>query len=164
MPSIYDALTRIARSTDFEAVRAFELFSTSLSEAAMTKREEILSGIPDDLRSVDGRDVLADLNANASVRLPETTSVLLARELFVAAAQSEKLAPLVVKSFEDWPDDKQMVETILAIGLVGAVWMVLASTRVDLRIGHLELKKDTNTAEQLRAFAEVIRALRSPKL
>ena len=131
-----------------------------MSSKVLTPREEILSGPPENLRVVDGRNVIEELEMRADELLPPGASVQSARRLLAMAAEDTALAPLVKESFENWLDHKQFVDMVLAIGAVGAVWMVLSSTKVTIRSSHVDIEKTPSTASQLKAFADIIRAIR----
>jgi hypothetical protein len=159
-----EAVRRVAMATDFEVVRAFELFSERVSAPGTTRTDDLIADVPESLRTIDNQPVLAEFEERAMARLPQGTSIVAARTLLVLAAEQYATASLVVEVMEDWVDDRQLVEAVLAVGAVGAVWLVLCSLKgkviVKGRSGSVTLEKDANTADQLRAFADVIRALR----
>jgi hypothetical protein len=153
------AMKRLALATDFEAVRIFEAFAKQITHSVTVSRDELAATVPADLRIAGGTDVIAQLDRRADEVLSPGTSVQSARGLLVLAAEDRELAVLVNEAHESWRDDRQLVDIVTTIGLVGAAWMVLASTRFSFKDGKFEIEKVANTSEQLEAFAAVIRAV-----
>jgi hypothetical protein len=158
-----DALTALATATDFEVVEVFKVFANRLGTEVKRSRAEFIADLPAELRSVDSADVVAGFEAAADHTVTGTTAAAAARRLLALAAGDENTATLVTDSFDGWQDDSQLVDLVLSVGLVGSVWMVLASTTVVVKGGKITVEKSVNAPEQLKAFAEVIRALRGDK-
>ncbi len=80
-------------------------------------------------------------------------SVLLCRHLLTSFAQDDQLAPLLVNTWEEIKtDDKMMVETILAVGLVVNVTLFMATSEIEYRDGKLTFIKSKADAGQLKAI------------
>jgi hypothetical protein len=158
MATNLEALRRIAGATDFQAVKVFEEFTARLNEA-IADREGIINGLPEGIRTIDGEAVVDLLNQKADQELSETESIRMARRLLTLAADDETLSSLIVESFDGWRDDLQAVELILAIGAIGTVWMVVASTDVKIKCKGLTVSKSAANADQLHALADLVRAM-----
>lgn len=159
----WESLRRVALADDFEVVRVFEVFAKRIGETITVPRDELISSVPDSVRTVDGGDAVQELEARADESLSPGASVRAAREMLVLASEDPGLAPVVTDSFVGWKDDQQLVELVLSIGLVGAVWITLASTEISFADGKLRIHKSTATPQQLKAFADVIRAIRGSR-
>ena len=146
-----EALRRLAESNDFVAIRAFEEFHSRLLESINADPMRVEEGI-----HPEAEDLWRLLKTNASKLLDDDDAVSIARHLLAAFAEHEEFAHTVSDCLENWPDDTQAVGKILAVGLVGAVWMCIASTTVVYEGEHIRAVKQPFTAEQIEASSEVV--------
>jgi hypothetical protein len=153
-----NALKLLALSDDFSVIRAFEHFHDYLLDHVVQTRSELLEAVPTELRMIAGVDLLDSLDKNAHEKLSRGDSIRLARQLLTAFSESSGFEAVVVQSLEQWKDDRQLVDVILAIGVVGAVWICLASTEFEIKGARGTIRKETVSTEQLKAIAELIRA------
>ena len=151
------ALLLLARASDFEAVRAFEYFHDRLVDGLTVSAVQIQQNI-EKLATTDSHiEALASaIGEYSESTLNEVESVAVARYMLSLFAINESYTPIVADCVENWPDDRQTVGKILAVGVVGAVWMCIASTSVIYTNGDLEIHKDPFTSEQIIATTEFV--------
>jgi hypothetical protein len=154
-------LARIALADDFTAGRVFKIFHDFLATRFPRPTSELEASLPENLKNVDGTGVGEFFEQRADAQLGYSESVGVARRLLVLAAGDAAAAPVLNDAFDAYADDKQMVGEILAIGIVGAVWMTIASMSFSFRTGSGEIKKSETSSALVKSFAEVVRALRS---
>lgn len=137
------AIRAIALSDDISIIRAFEYFHGELSGALQATMQEL-----EKVLATAGAAAIVDyVREREEHALDPVGSVETARFLLVSAADKPGLSELVLRCVDEWPDDWHSVRKILTVGAVGAVWMVLACTRVDYEGGRLAIHKTTMAAE-----------------
>lgn len=156
-----EAMKQLALADDFTVVRAFETFHDALIQGSTQSIDTLIEAIPEAVRSDSGGDVAEILRQHAAAPLSEGDSVKLARLLLTAFAEDEAFAPLVVDSLANWRDDRQLVDVILAVGAVGAVWICLASTSAAFQGRWGKIEKAPMTEQQLNGIAAITRGIAS---
>lgn len=155
-----NAATRaIALADDVSIVRALEFFHAELSKVLPASTDELLKqfdGLPNREQSVGS--LVAFLGESAGKDLSTADSVSLARWILVTAADSQDGERFVLHCVQDWPDDRQTVGKTIAVGTIGALWLVLATTEVAYKDGHLEIHKKPVVPENIEATASVLKA------
>jgi hypothetical protein len=152
---------RLAGMDDFAVILAFRAFSGRLSAceydpvAALAGFPEKALGIGmDEFTSWLWRDDVADRPCDAD------TSVHAARTLLSAAARCEGLRSLVDEVLAKPDDERLDAGLVIEFGIVAGTLMMIASTRVDIRMNGLRIQKKPVSAETIRALAELIGLLR----
>lgn len=132
-----DAIRAIARADDFSIVRAFEYFHRELSQALQAP----LSELEDLCTGEHAAGLLALLRDKEDQALGDTSSILLAREILVDAAEDPGLQPVVLRCVTEWPDDRKSVGLVLEFGILGLAWLIAMTTEVRYKDGRLEVHK-----------------------
>jgi hypothetical protein len=141
-------------------VRAFNEFHDRLLQQSTRGLDAVLQAVPDELRQRDGVDLVDLIQQDAARKLPERDAVQLARGLLVAFAEQPAFEPVVLEALRDWKDDRMLVDIVLSVGAVGAVWLCLASLGFSIKLGNRTvIEKTPIDDKQLIGFADVIRAL-----
>lgn len=155
-----NAATRaIALADDVSIVRALEYFHAEVSKALPASTGDLLGqldGLPNRAQCIGG--LIAFLGDSTGKDLSAADSVSLARWVLVTAAESPDGERFVLHCVQDWPDDWQTVGKTVAIGTIGALWLVLATTEVAYRDGVLEVHKKPVVPEQVEMTASVLKA------
>ncbi|PTU03712.1 hypothetical protein DBR45_05630, partial [Pseudomonas sp. HMWF031] len=64
-----------------------------------------------------------------------------ARQIFIDIILKHDGEDIVKFAMENWTDDRQSVGKILSVGCVGAVWIMLATTKVSVKNSEIEIEK-----------------------
>lgn len=155
-----NAATRaIALADDVSIVRALEFFHTEISRSLPASTKDLLEQL-DSLpnREQNIGDLIAYLSDSAGKDLNAADSVSLARWILVTAADSPDGERFVFHCVQEWPDERQTVGKTVAIGTIGALWLVLGTTEVVYKDGVLEVHKKPVVPEQVEMTASVLKA------
>jgi hypothetical protein len=153
------AIRAIALADDVSIVRALEYFHAEVSKVLHASTADLLqqlSALRDREQSVGA--LISFLGESAGKDLSAADSVSLARWILVTAAESPSAEGFVLHCVHEWPDDRQTVGKTVAVGMIGAVWLVLATTEVAYKDGQLEVHKKPVIPEQVEATAKVLKA------
>ncbi len=91
--------------------------------------------------------------------LDSESSKASARLILRAMAESPELSPVVIDSWEEIKnDDKLVVETIIALGLIANLTILLSTTKVKLKYKGLEIDKGEASVPLIRAILNPILA------
>lgn len=154
-------LARLALADDFTAGRVFKIFHDILAERFTAPTSELEASLPRELKSVDGTATSDFFEQHADAQMGYSESADAARRLLVLATGNATSASVLNEAFDTYVDDRQMAGEILAIGLVGAVWMTVASMSFSFRTGSGEIQKSETSSALVKSFADVVRAVRS---
>lgn len=129
---------------------------------AMAKRinADIVAAVPrDQLVAVPeaARQAAILEGLNARTTLDPARAVEASRRLLAALAADPGTAPLVTRAWaviEE--DDSLMIETIIALGLIANLTLFMATSRLKLNIGSLEVVKETATPELVKAVIDPV--------
>lgn len=157
---ISSALGQVAVASDFVIAGSFNELAAKLNERFSASSDDLAATLPSELRFMDGESMLGFFDRNAHRELDDESSLRIARQLFALAAANEETAPIVSETLSGFRDNRQMVGEILAIGVVGAVWLIVASTSFSFRTPAGTIKKQKVSASVIQAFAELARAIR----
>ena len=147
--------------TDTEAVRFFQHFGNELF--AGTPQEVIVANVSEAATSVAGaRELLAMDASHRKQKLSTADSVKVARTFLRAIADDDGLAPALVHAWENYDEDRQFVDIILAAGFVAAMLMFMSTTEVEGRVGKWKFVKRSATPELVRTILDPIAAAVRP--
>ncbi|MEZ2352213.1 hypothetical protein [Caballeronia sp. RCC_10] len=153
-----DAMKLIALSDDVTIVRSLEQLHALLSEAPMQSLESVEKEV---VVKADGSPDIVNflsLIREASDRsLSPMDSVRAARWLLTMLADRDQSKALVVHCIENEPKDRLKVGTVLTVGLVGAVWIWVATTDFSYADGKIEVHKAALEPEQIKLSAEILK-------
>lgn len=158
--NIEAALGRVAIADDFTISSAFADLHRLLHSSFGAPLEELERGLPEELKFIDGKVTLGFFESAAAEELDDQESLRIARRLFALAAVDEDIAPTVVDVLDSFSDDRQMVGEILAIGAVGAVWLIIASTAFSFKTSSGQVRKDKVSPALIKSFADLVRSVR----
>ena len=153
-----EALKAIALSDDVSVVRAFEFLHTTLLNGLSFPASELL----EQLETLPGfgaslQPLISHLHDNAGVEVSPQQSISLARLILVAWTENPDTAGLVLHCIENWPDDRQSVGKTIALGVIGTVWLLAATTEVLWKDGKLTIHKKAMVPQQIEATADTLR-------
>jgi hypothetical protein len=145
-----EALKAVALADDFTIIRAFEFLHGRLVDRLGLPLADLADELQNDVRlSTAARSQLAAFRENEGEELAEDQSIAAARQLLVEMTGEADSAALVVDSLAGWPDDRKSVAVVLSIGLVGVVWLLIATTRVTFRDGRIIVEKQPINIDKL---------------
>lgn len=148
-----DLLKRIDELDDRKAIRVVEFYSTRIFEGMETTPEEMLAGIPEEFKDCAPFESVLEMSGKERAKpLPETESVLLARELLRGFARDPAFAPSLLKALDEYQDDTLLAGAILAIGIAVSMIIVASTTEFKGRIGNFEITKETADANFIEAL------------
>jgi hypothetical protein len=148
-----DLLKRIDELDDRKAIRVLEFYSTRIFEGMDTTPEEMLAGIPEEFKNCAPFERVLEMSGKERAKpLPETESVLLARELLRGFARDPAFAPSLLKALDEYQDDTLLAGAILAIGVAVSMIVVASTTAFKGRIGNFEITKETADANFIEAL------------
>lgn len=158
MDQTFDGLKALALADDFTIVRAFEHFHGRLVRALGTPLADLARDVEANAAvSASVKSLLASLQENETEELREDQSVAVARELLVAAASAPECAALVRECLENWTDDRKSVGRTLSVGLVGAVWLLICTTKVTFKGEHVTVEKQPIPVDQVQISGDRLR-------
>ena len=158
MTAQHEALIRLATANDFEVYQLLHAFHDLVLGSLPEGQTALQIGLPPELVS-DGATDPKSIIASRHDQPVETTNPRGAtRQLLLLVAQDAQLAPLLLHAFDEVRDDRQLIGEVLAIGTVGAVWIVLAGLEFELNtpLGPVRKSCDPKTID---ALANLARAL-----
>jgi len=146
-------LERIDELDDRKAIRVLEFYSTRVFQGMKTSLEEMLDGIPKELKNRAPFDHVREMSGKERAHpLPEADSAVLARELLYVFARDPAFAPSLAEALDEYQDDKLLVGAILAIGIAVSMIIVASTTTCKGRVGSFEVTKKTADANLIEAL------------
>ena len=137
------AMELLALADDISVIRAFEYLDTTLRKemevASPGKLEDVIQKTSDAVESFGF--LVGMLSEHQGHKLTDEQSVLNARQILVDIVLKHDGEDIVKFALENWTDDKQSVGKILSVGCVGAVWIILATTKVSVKNSEIEIEK-----------------------
>jgi hypothetical protein len=146
---------RLQALDDFQMVRFFAYFSQQLIAGASVSLEQIVSGIPNATRALEGFAHIENLAPDEAGRpLEPSVSVATARNIVMHLANDDEFAPLIEKALDIYRDDKLVADIILAVGLVASVLLIAATTEFEGEVAGIKFKKGKADAAMVKAITE----------
>lgn len=140
---MHSAIELLALADDVSVIRAFEYLDITLRKemesASPGKLEETIEETSDAVESFGL--LVAMLSEHQGHTLSDEQSVLVARQIFIDIILKHDGEDIVKFAMENWTDDRQSVGKILSVGCVGAVWIMLATTKVSVKNSEIEIEK-----------------------
>ncbi len=137
------AMELVALADDVSVIRAFEYLDLTLrkemEKAAPGKLEETIQETSDAVESFGS--LVGMLGEHQGHKLTDEQSVLNARQIFTDIILKHDGEDIVKFALQNWTDDQQSVGKILSVGCVGAVWIILATTKVSVKDNEIEIEK-----------------------
>src|SRR3954453_17949670 len=103
----------------------------------------------------------AEAAGDPSAKLDTELSGRVAETFLLAAARDPDLSPLLAAELDAFRDEKQFVETALAIGLAISMIIVAATTRIEYSDGKLKILKTTASPELVKAAVAITGSISS---
>ena len=139
---------RIEQLDDYKAVQLLGEYSNRLFEGLETELEEMLDGVPPELKDTELFQQAQSLSQEERDRpLSESRSAELARDLLRYFAQDPSLAPSLETTMNEYKDDRLIVGAILATGVAISMIIVAATTQAKGEIGGVKFKKTIANAD-----------------
>lgn len=149
-----NAIKALVCADDFAVVRAMEFFLDEVSEEinrSAISKDELLALAS----TAEGLDGIGDLLENKMI-LSASDTVKIVRKLFAFAAEN-KQAKFVEHCLKDWPDERQSVGEILAVGTVAAALLLILTTSISYRDGQIVIEKTVVIPQKMVVKAGDIR-------
>jgi hypothetical protein len=146
---------RINAMDDFQVMRFFEHFGRELLGQIDAPLDQLLAGVPAALRKEAVFTHIEQLGeADAERAMPAADAVLFVRGTLLQLADDRQFAPLLDAILADYRDDAMVVDIILAVGFAASMVLLVATTGIEIRIGNVKIKKETASADMVRAILE----------
>ena len=148
-----ELLKRIDELDDRKAIRVLEFYSMRIFEGMETSPEEMLAGIPEEFKNLAPFESVLEMSGKERGKpLPETESVLLARELLRGFARDPAFAPSLLKALDEYKDDTLLAGAILATGVAVSMIIVASTTAFKGRIGNFKVTKEKASASLIESL------------
>lgn len=142
---------RIDQLSDFAATAALDHFATLFAKAPLTQSTDALP---------EGARGFVTTASNEPARaIPTNEAAAYARSLLKAFARTPAFEPGVANAVEAFKDNNLASRPILAFGTVATLFLIAATTEVEVTIGDVYIHKHAATPELVSAIAEVLRPL-----
>jgi hypothetical protein len=156
---------RLETMDDFQIVRFFQHWSSSLSNGAVTGYGAIVDGLPAEISASPTFAAIIDLTPEQAVAsVHPADSVLLARALLEPLASTPEVGPTIAAALDSFHDEKLVVDVILAIGLVTSVLLIVSTIEFEGKIGPMTFRKGKVDPETLKALTGSVGGLLAPYL
>jgi hypothetical protein len=137
-----------------QLVAFFEFWATSLVDGAATSLDFIERGVPAEVRATPGFVELSDVDADGEI--DTATAAVVAHSVFDPLISDPQLGPTIDAALADYDDSRQMVDIILALGLVASVLLIISTVEFEGKVGGLTFRKTKADAETLKAIIGVL--------
>jgi hypothetical protein len=160
-PMTQPLLKRIADLDDRKAIRVLEYYAARVFEGSQTSPQEMIEGIPQELREKAPFDRVLEMSGKERGRpLPEGESATLARKILSVFAQDPAFAPSLAQALEAYRDDKLLLGEVLDTGIALSMVIVACTFQFKATIGSFTIVKTAADATLIEAIAKVIEASR----
>ena len=129
---------RIARLTDFEAIRLAQYFGEQILQACYVEPSVLEQGVDARLTSDERVAALLALTPEQGTeRLDGDETIAVARAMLALWSSDAAIAPALDDALNGWRDDALEADVIMSVGFVVSLWICVASTGFKGRIGSL---------------------------
>ena len=151
------AIHEIALTDDVSVIRSSQYLNRLISNSLTESGDDLLtslSALPEYRKTVE--PLIKHLQKNWTKNLSTADSIVLARWMLVTITKIPSAEPLVLHCLHEWPDDRQTVGKVVSYGLIGALWLAIASTEITYENGNLEIHKKAVVPEQVEGTAKAL--------
>ena len=159
---------RINALSDTEAVTFFEYFNQSLFDGLVNDFDELIEGIPAEIKSMPEFAEIDQLSADDEAKIEGEEAVTVARSILGTLAANQRFSPLLEKALETYGNLENIDELlmggdkakeILAVGLAASM-ILLAASATSFQIkgdwGEVSLDKSSPNTEVVKALVKPI--------
>lgn len=162
MSNTQSIASRLAALNDAQIADFFAHWGTALVDGARTDLETMRAAVPAEVRGEPGFERVSDVMLEGDV--DPSTAAQVARTVLMPLSDDPEMSPTIATALDTFDDDKQMVGTILALGLVASVMLIISTTEFDGRIGGVTFHKGKADPETIKAVTGGVFGLLSPFL
>ena len=153
-------IEQIKHMSDSEAVRFFRYFSDQLMDGAPDELDDIVKGIPPDIRHSEPVSILLSMPPEKEeALLGPDKSAAVAKMVLTELAKDKSIAGAMQESMAGYSDDELVAVTILALGVAISMMIIAATTRFQAKIGNVEIVKEAATPDQLSSIGKIAELL-----
>ncbi|WP_324745628.1 hypothetical protein [Pseudomonas veronii] len=152
------AIYEIALTDDVSIIRSTQYLSRLVLNSLPKSKEDLLaplSFLPEYEKTVE--PLIMHLQQNWAKNLSAADSIALARWILVTMTQIPGVEPFVLHCLHEWPDRRQSVGKVVSYGVIGTLWLAIASTEIIYDNGSLQIHKKTVVPEQIEATAQALK-------
>jgi hypothetical protein len=147
-----EAVTIVEGLTSVQAVSLLKRLNRDLYQAVPYQevKDHLISDV-DEVQMLENTDLEMKKKS-----LDSDASIQATKQILLAYAKSEDLAPVLVQAWDEIKtDDSLFIETIIVVGLLVNLTLFMATSDMEFKIGKLTIRKG-------RADSSIIKEIMSP--
>lgn len=153
-------MEKLKSMDDFQILRFFNHFNNSLIERSNADADDIIKGLPDDIKGIDEMKTILQSRDEYDTALPPNEATSFARLALEEMAANADTEPILAESLANYKDNEMVAGVILALGSVVGFILLISSHKVTYsREKGWQLKDATDT--EIKAKTEMIKTLLS---